>query len=70
MRRSFLTPALWIPAGLAIALLGLPLVALVVRVSLPSTTRSNPENRSSAFALLRRSSKGSTRTSGLRAATF
>ena len=31
MRRSFLTPALWIPAGLAIALLGLPLVALIVR---------------------------------------
>lgn len=30
-RRSFLAPALWIPAGLAIALLGLPLVALVVR---------------------------------------
>ncbi|MEQ1737539.1 MAG: molybdate ABC transporter permease subunit, partial [Rhodoglobus sp.] len=31
MRRSFLTPALWIPAGIAIGLLGLPLVALVVR---------------------------------------
>ena len=31
MRRSFLTPALWIPAGLAIALLVLPLVALIVR---------------------------------------
>lgn len=30
-RRGFLTPALWIPAGLALALLGLPLVALVVR---------------------------------------
>lgn len=30
-RRSFLAPALWIPAGLAIGLLGLPLVALVVR---------------------------------------
>ena len=30
-RRSFLSPALWIPAGLALALLGLPLVALVVR---------------------------------------
>ncbi len=30
MRRS-LSPALWIPAGLALALLGLPLVALVVR---------------------------------------
>ncbi|HOT33281.1 MAG TPA: molybdate ABC transporter permease subunit, partial [Rhodoglobus sp.] len=31
MRRSFLTPALWIPTGLAIALLGLPLVALIAR---------------------------------------
>ncbi|MFM9877473.1 MAG: molybdate ABC transporter permease subunit [Rhodoglobus sp.] len=31
VRRSFLTPALWVPAGLAIALLGLPLIALVVR---------------------------------------
>jgi molybdate transport system permease protein len=30
-RRGFLAPALWIPAGLALALLGLPLVALVVR---------------------------------------
>jgi molybdate transport system permease protein len=30
-KRGFLTPALWIPAGLALALLGLPLVALVVR---------------------------------------
>ncbi|MDJ0335838.1 ABC transporter permease [Salinibacterium sp. G-O1] len=30
-RRSFLSPALWIPAGLALALLGLPLMALVVR---------------------------------------
>ncbi|MCU1439038.1 MAG: Molybdate transport system permease protein [Rhodoglobus sp.] len=30
-RRSFLMPALWIPAALALALLGLPLVALVVR---------------------------------------
>lgn len=30
-RRGFLTPALWVPAGLAIALLGLPLVALVAR---------------------------------------
>jgi len=38
-RRGFLTPALWIPAGLALALLGLPLVALVVRApwaSLPA----------------------------------
>ncbi len=31
MRRSFLTPALWVPAGIAIGLLGLPLIALVVR---------------------------------------
>lgn len=31
MRRNPIAPALWIPAGLAIALLGLPLVALVVR---------------------------------------
>jgi molybdate transport system permease protein len=30
-KRGFLTPALWIPAGLALGLLGLPLVALVVR---------------------------------------
>ena len=30
-RQGFLSPALWIPAGLALALLGLPLVALVVR---------------------------------------
>ncbi len=30
MRRS-LSPAIWLPAGLALALLGLPLVALVVR---------------------------------------
>src|SRR5687768_13084454 len=30
-RRSFLTPALWIPAAIAVALLSLPLVALVVR---------------------------------------
>ncbi len=38
-RRGFLTPALWIPAGLALGLLGLPLVALVVRApwaSLPA----------------------------------
>jgi len=38
-RRGFLTPALWIPAGIALALLGLPLVALVVRApwsSLPA----------------------------------
>jgi molybdate transport system permease protein len=38
-RRGFLTPALWIPAGLALALLGLPLVALAVRApwaSLPA----------------------------------
>ena len=31
MRRNPLPPALWIPAGLAIALLGLPLTALIVR---------------------------------------
>ena len=31
MRRSFLPPGLWVPAGIAIALLGLPLVALLVR---------------------------------------
>ena len=30
-RRGFLSPALWVPAGLAIALLGLPLVALIAR---------------------------------------
>src|SRR5690606_11187790 len=30
-RRSPLTPLLWVPAGLALALLALPLVALVVR---------------------------------------
>ena len=30
-RRGSLSPALWIPAGLALGLLGLPLVALVVR---------------------------------------
>jgi molybdate transport system permease protein len=30
-RKGFLAPALWIPAGLAIALLALPLVALLVR---------------------------------------
>ena len=30
-RRSFLAPALWIPAGLALGLLALPLVALVIR---------------------------------------
>ena len=30
-RRGSVSPALWIPAGLALALLGLPLVALVVR---------------------------------------
>lgn len=30
-RRGVLSPALWIPAGLALALLGLPLVALIVR---------------------------------------
>ncbi len=30
-KRGFLSPALWIPAGLALALLGLPLVALIVR---------------------------------------
>ncbi|CAN5248037.1 ABC transporter permease [soil metagenome] len=30
-RRGFLSPALWIPAGLALALLGLPLLALVIR---------------------------------------
>ena len=30
-KRSALSPALWVPAGLALALLGLPLVALVVR---------------------------------------
>lgn len=30
-RRGFLAPALWIPAGLALALLLLPLIALVVR---------------------------------------
>jgi molybdate transport system permease protein len=38
-RRGFLTPALWIPAGLALGLLGLPLVALAVRApwaSLPA----------------------------------
>ena len=29
--RGFLSPALWVPAGLALALLGLPLVAIVVR---------------------------------------
>lgn len=29
--RGFLAPALWIPAGLALALLGLPLVGLVLR---------------------------------------
>jgi molybdate transport system permease protein len=31
VRRNPFPPALWIPAGLAIALLGLPLVALIVR---------------------------------------
>jgi len=30
-RRGFLAPVLWLPAGLAIALLGLPLIALAVR---------------------------------------
>jgi molybdate transport system permease protein len=30
-RRGFLAPALWVPAAIGIALLGLPLVALVVR---------------------------------------
>lgn len=30
-RRGFLAPALWIPAGLGLALLGLPLVGLVLR---------------------------------------
>ena len=30
-RRARLSPALWVPAGVALALLGLPLVALVVR---------------------------------------
>jgi molybdate transport system permease protein len=30
-KRSFLAPALWVPAGIALALLVLPLVALVVR---------------------------------------
>ncbi len=31
MRRSFLAPALWIPAAIAMGLLGLPLLALVFR---------------------------------------
>ena len=38
-RRGFLAPALWIPAGLALALLGLPLLALAIRapwVQLPA----------------------------------
>jgi molybdate transport system permease protein len=30
-RRGFLAPILWIPAGIALALLGLPLVGLVIR---------------------------------------
>jgi len=44
-RRSALAPALWVPAGLALALLALPLAALVVRApwaELPSLLAQGP----------------------------
>ncbi|MGL4340385.1 MAG: molybdate ABC transporter permease subunit [Rhodoglobus sp.] len=44
-RRGFLSPALWVPAGLALALLGLPLLALIVRAPWGSlgTVLTRPE---------------------------